>query len=212
MHNELTILVVDDDTNDIHLFRIALRASPFGADLRVAHSGLEALKYLSGYGVFVNRAEFPLPDIVLLDLHMPGVDGLAVLRWIRRQRLLAGLPVIVFTGDERLRPEALKYGADIYMCKEEGTGELLALLQQINLNWPSLNVAVCQEKSGSLVSRYSVASPRFQNVGFGARRNSQAARLLASARRDSRQSDKPLHDLSAMCLHRKRKHQPGFGA
>ena len=75
MPNEPTILLVDDDSNDVLLFRFALEKSPVNADLRVVHNGLEAVKYLSGYGVYGNRSEFPMPGIVLLDLHMPGVDG-----------------------------------------------------------------------------------------------------------------------------------------
>ncbi len=148
MNSEPTILLVDDDSNDVLLFRFALGKSPLEVDLRVAHSGLEAVKYLSGYGVFGNRAEFPMPGIVVLDLHMPGIDGLAVLRWIRRQRSLAGLPVVVFTGAECRRKEAIDLGADIYIRKGEDTGELLALLQQINLNWqrPSQAVSAVIEK------------------------------------------------------------------
>jgi CheY-like chemotaxis protein len=135
MQNQPTILLVDDNTDDVLLFRFALGRSPLEADLRVAHSGLEAVKYLSGCGLFGNRAEFPMPGIVLLDLQMPGMDGLAVLRWIRRQPSLAGLPVVVFTGAECRRTEAIEQGADIYMRKGEDTGDLLALLQQINLQW-----------------------------------------------------------------------------
>jgi CheY-like chemotaxis protein len=135
MNDEPTILLVDDNTNDILLFRFALGKSRFAADLRAVHSGLDAVKYLSGYGVYGNRAEFPMPGVVVLDLHMPGIDGIAVLRWIRRQRSLRDLPVVVFTGAECRREEALRYGADIYMRKGDDVAELLALLQQINLNW-----------------------------------------------------------------------------
>ena len=95
----------------------------------------EAVKYLSGYGVYGNREEFPMPGIVLLDLKMPGVDGYAVLRWIRRQPALANLPVVVFTGSDAGAAEALEKGADCYMRKGVDTDELLALLQQVNLGW-----------------------------------------------------------------------------
>jgi two-component system response regulator len=166
MHNEPTILLVDDDTNDVLLFRFALGASPLDADLRVAHSGLEAVKYLSGYGLFGNRTEFPMPGIVLLDLKMPGIDGLAVLRWIRRQRSLADLPVVVFTGAECRRKEAIELGADIYMRKGEDTGELLALLQQINLNWqrpaqvPSVVVERAKRKEAKNASVLAIDNDR----------------------------------------------------
>jgi CheY-like chemotaxis protein len=130
-----TILLVDDDANDVLLFRYALERSPMNADLRIARSGLEAARYLSGYGVFSNRAEFPMPTIVLLDLAMPGVDGFQVLRWIRRHRSLSDLAVVVFTGSESGRAEAARYGADAYVLKSTEPGELLALLQQISLDW-----------------------------------------------------------------------------
>jgi two-component system response regulator len=114
------------------------------ADLRVARDGHEAVKYLSGYGVFGDRTEFPMPGIVLLDLHMPGFDGLSVLRWIRRQPSLANLPVAVFTGSDLYgRTEAIENGADIYLRKGEDTGELLALLQQINFRWQRSEETPC---------------------------------------------------------------------
>jgi CheY-like chemotaxis protein len=138
-----TILLVDDDADDVLLFRYALGESPLYAELRVVRDGLEAVKYLSGYGVFWNRAEFPMPGIVLLDLNMPGISGLKVLRWIRRQRSLCDLPVVVFTGSEHGRAEAIAHGADIFVRKGDGTGELLALLQQINLGWRRPEKALC---------------------------------------------------------------------
>jgi CheY-like chemotaxis protein len=138
-----TILLVDDDADDVLLFRYALGESPVCAELRVVRDGLEAAKYLSGYGVFGDRDEFPMPGIVLLDLNMPGVGGLPVLRWMRRQPTLANLPVIVFTGSEHTSAEAIATGADVFMRKGEGTGELLALLQQINLGWQRNNKMLC---------------------------------------------------------------------
>jgi CheY-like chemotaxis protein len=136
MQNSPTILFVEDNTNDVLLFRFALARSPMQADLRVVRDGHEAVKYLSGYGVYWDRSEFPMPGIVLLDLHMPGIDGLSVLRWIRRQPSLAKLPVVVFTGSDLYgREEAIENGADIYLRKGEDTDELLALLQQVNFRW-----------------------------------------------------------------------------
>ncbi len=144
MQNLPTILFVDDSAEDVLLFRFALAQSPMQADLRVAHNGHEAVKYLSGYGAYGDRSEFPMPGIVLLDLHMPGIDGLAVLRWIRRQPSLANLPVAVFTGADLYgREEAIQNGADIYLRKGEDTGELLALLQQINFRWQRAEETSC---------------------------------------------------------------------
>ncbi|HTD66733.1 MAG TPA: response regulator [Candidatus Limnocylindria bacterium] len=135
MNNSPTILLVDDDADDVLLFRYALGESALPAELRVVHNGLDAVKYLSGYGVFGNRAEFPMPGLVLLDLQMPGLDGLGVLRWVRRQHSLVNLPVVVFTGSDHGPAEAIENGADVYLRKGADTSELLALLQQVNLGW-----------------------------------------------------------------------------
>ena len=100
MRNLPTVLLVDDDPDDILLFRNALRKSPVLVKLQVVCDGHDAIGYLKGEGAFANRAQYPLPGIVLLDLHMPRVGGLVVLRWIRKQTSLAGLPVVVFTGSD----------------------------------------------------------------------------------------------------------------
>lgn len=75
--------------------------------------------------------QVPLPDVLLLDLNMPGVDGLTLLNWIRREAKLAGLPVIIITADSDLatRTEALKAGADDYMCKPVELSELVTRVQ-----------------------------------------------------------------------------------
>ena len=132
-----TVLLVDDDPNDTMLFRYAVGKSALPLQLRVVHDGQEALAYLKGEGDFANRRDYPMPGLVLLDLHMPRLGGMAVLRWIRKQPSLAGIPVIVFTGSDFRRSinEALANGADTYVMKDHDTGELLALLQQMNLGW-----------------------------------------------------------------------------
>lgn len=135
MNYSPTILLVDDDADDVLLFRYALGACSLPAELRVVRDGHDAVKYLSGYGVFGKRDQFPLPGIVILDLHMPRYDGYSVLRWIRRQPSMTGLPVVVFTGTKEGAAKALEQGADIYLRKGADTGELLALLQQVNLDW-----------------------------------------------------------------------------
>jgi CheY-like chemotaxis protein len=132
-----TVLLVDDDPNDTLLFRYAVGESGLDVQLRVVTDGHYAIQYLKGDGEFENRVEYPMPGIVLLDLHMPRLGGLAVLRWIRKQPRLAGLPVVVFTGSAHsasLR-EAMESGADTYVVKKHDSAELIYLLHQMDLRW-----------------------------------------------------------------------------
>ena len=137
MNHLPTVLLVEDNHTDALLFCLAVRKSPLRIQTQVVHDGHDAIRYLKGDGIFGNRKNYPLPGLVVLDLHMPGVCGLGVLRWIRKQRWLAGLPVVIFTGtdQERSVEEALESGADTYLLKGYDTEALLTLLQNADLNW-----------------------------------------------------------------------------
>jgi CheY-like chemotaxis protein len=137
MNHLPTVLLVEDNHTDAMLFCLAVKKSPLRVQTRVVHDGHDAVRYLKGDGIFGNRKNYPLPGLVVLDLHMPGLCGLGVLRWIRKQRWLAGLPVVIFTGtdQERSLEEALESGADTYLLKGHDTEGLLTLLQNADLNW-----------------------------------------------------------------------------
>lgn len=137
MNHLPTVLLVEDNHTDALLFCIAVKKHQLHVRTQVVNDGHDAIRYLRGEGVFGNRKLYPLPGLVVLDLHMPGVDGLAVLRWIRKQRWLAGLPVVIFTGTDYQRSldEAMGSGADTYLLKGHDTEGLLALLQNADLNW-----------------------------------------------------------------------------
>ena len=139
MNHLPTVLLVEDNHTDALLFRLAVRKSAVRFQTQVVHDGHDAIRYLKGDSIFGNRRNYPLPGFVVLDLHMPGVCGLGVLRWIRKQPRLAGLPVVIFTGAEHHHSveEALESGADTYLFKGNDTEGLLALLENANLNWNS---------------------------------------------------------------------------
>lgn len=141
MRNLPTVLLVDDDPHDILLFRSAVEERPLEVQVQAVRDGYDAIEYLKGDGAFGNRAKYPLPGIVILDLHMPRVGGLAVLRWIRNQPSLEGLPVVVFTGSDYLCSvtEAMESGADTYVVKDQDTGGLIDLLQHMDLGWNQRN-------------------------------------------------------------------------
>jgi len=113
------ILLVDDSEDDCTLMRRAFSKAKLLNPLLGLHSGEEALDYLSGSGQYTNRAEYPLPALILLDIKMPGIDGLEVLRWIRTQPGLRTLRVVMLTTSNDLRDvnAAYQLGANSFLTK-----------------------------------------------------------------------------------------------
>ena len=92
-----TILQVEDDPNDVFFLHKAMKKAGVPNPIQVASDG-QAIDYLKGAGKFADRAEFPLPCLVLLDLKLPYVMGLEVLRWIRKDSATATLPVVILSA------------------------------------------------------------------------------------------------------------------
>src|SRR5437868_2030655 len=98
MPDQALILLVEDKEDDIVLIRRALAKAGVVNPLQVVRDGDEAIEYLAGERKYRNREEYPLPQLVLLDLKLPGMDGFEVLRWIRGQPGLSSLRVVVLTS------------------------------------------------------------------------------------------------------------------
>jgi CheY-like chemotaxis protein len=96
-----TILYVEDEESDIFLMGIALKRGRVDVALHTVRDGESALRYLSGAGDFSDRERHPFPDLVLLDLNIPRVHGLKVLKWIREQPGMTALPVVIYTSSEQ---------------------------------------------------------------------------------------------------------------
>ena len=131
------VLQVEDDDNDIYLLQYAFKQAQVPSLLTPVRDGEEAIGYLKGAGEFADRARFPLPCLILLDLKLPGRSGFEVLEWIRHQPDLAELPVIVLTSSGR--PEdihlAYKMGANAYLVKPSGREKLLELVKSLASFW-----------------------------------------------------------------------------
>ena len=123
----MRILLVDDNSTDIERSLEALDAHGLARFVRVARGGQEALDFLFGRGQFQDRRRHPLPDIVLLDMNMPRVDGFCVLWQIRRSDALRRIPVIALccSGEEALRAVAYRAHADDCLLKPLSGGEEL---------------------------------------------------------------------------------------
>ena len=137
-----TILLAEDTADDALLIKSAFQQAGF--DLLFMHvwDGEQALFYLEGSGPYGDRLRFPIPDLLLLDLKMPRLDGFEVLDWIRKNPDWRALPVIVLTdsyfGADIQRAYAL--GANSFLTKPDEYQELLAAASHIGNYWLRRNV------------------------------------------------------------------------
>jgi CheY-like chemotaxis protein len=95
----MNLLLAEDDDNDVLLLRTLLKGTQ-DITLHVVNNGDEAIRYLNGEGRYADRAEFPFPHLLLLDLKMPKKNGFDVLQWIRSQPHLNPLPIVVLTSSQ----------------------------------------------------------------------------------------------------------------
>ena len=136
------ILLVEDSPRDEALILRALKKSNIVNDVIVAHDGVEALDYFFGTG---RHADDPpvMPQLVLLDLKLPKVDGLEVLRTIREDERTKRLPVVVFTSSSEEEDMIKSYdlGANSYIRKPVESEQFADATKQLGLYWLLLNEA-----------------------------------------------------------------------
>jgi two-component system response regulator len=131
-----TILLVEDDDNDVFFFKIAMTKAGAGFPLQVAIDGQQAIDYLAGTGKFGNREAFPLPGLILLDLKLPLVMGLDVLKWIRQQHGSAPIVVILSSSQEENDvAAAYQLGANAYLVKPAEPSKLVDLVRSLTVFW-----------------------------------------------------------------------------
>lgn len=137
-----TILLVEDDENDVILIQRALRKGEIDAPIHVIWDGDKAIEYLSGTGRYQDVVPWPLPMVVLLDLRLPGRSGLEVLAWLDNHKSLALLPVVVFTNSTQDIDvsQAFALGANSYLKKPYTLAATTALLKTVAAYWLDHNV------------------------------------------------------------------------
>lgn len=145
------VLVVDDDPADQLILRRAAAEGFSGAVLEMANSGPEALSYFDDPGPL--RSEESSPDLVFLDLNMPGMDGLSTLRALRRRMRSKATPIIVLTTSSSIKDviESYEAGANTFITKPSSFDDLVAVLKIVGAYWcgaatlPTVgNAARCQ--------------------------------------------------------------------
>ena len=132
---------MDDDAGDREL--IEAEFSRDGFVFRAVKDGLEAMDYLEGEGKFANRKEFPVPDVILLDLKMPTVDGFEFLKWRRlASDNICAIPVVVVSafGSPEQVTRAYKLGANGFMAKPVQFGTFQKHLKAMGIFWSELMV------------------------------------------------------------------------
>ncbi len=139
--DERPILLVEDNPDDEALTLRALAKNKIRNPIQVARDGEDALAYLFRTGPWAGRVEFP--QVVLLDLKLPKVDGLEVLRRVRADEALRVLPVVILTSsdEERDLVESYRLGANSYIRKPVDFAQFIEAVRQLGLYWLVLNEA-----------------------------------------------------------------------
>lgn len=154
MPDQAIFLLVEDSEDDILLMQRAFLIANFMNPLQVVRTGEEAIDYLAGVGRFANRTEFPIPAIVLIDLKLPGKSGFEVLRWIRSQRRLRAVRIVVLTASNDIEDvsAAYKLGAHSFIRKPVAFERLVAAAVVLKGYWLRLD-------RSSEVIRFADAQP-----------------------------------------------------
>jgi len=142
MTGALKILVADDQPDGIEVLKLAFKRAGLKAVTSFVGDGQETIEYLQGAGRFADRTRYPFPEILLLDLKMPRVDGFEVLEWLRLQPGLQCLIVIVFTSSAEPRDinRAYRLGANSYVAKPGTFDQLVEFGRLLERYWLDVNL------------------------------------------------------------------------
>jgi len=141
--NPIEILLVEDNPNDVELTLHALKKNNIANKIHVVRDGAEALEFLFGSGVYVGRDLNHPPKVILLDLKLPKVDGMEVLKRIKSDERTRPIPVVVLTSsrEERDIVESYRLGVNSYITKPVDFEQFTEAVRQLGLYWLLLNQA-----------------------------------------------------------------------
>jgi two-component system, response regulator len=135
------ILLVEDNPDDEELTLLAFKKSNIANEVFVARDGAEALDFLFGTGTYAGRDLSVMPAVTLLDLKLPKVDGLEVLKRLRAHERTRRLPVVILTSSREQQDivESYNFGANSYICKPVDFAQFMEATKQLGLYWLVLN-------------------------------------------------------------------------
>jgi CheY-like chemotaxis protein len=159
------ILLADDLEDDVLLIRRAFKKGNINNPVHVVRDGEEAICYLKGEGKYSNRDEYPLPDLMLLDLQMPRKDGFEVLRWVRQQPGLAALRIVVLTSSEDLRDvnEAYRLGANSFLVKPLEFENFVETSMFLKHYWLVMNKKAATSRPQKTKPKFSIPRSRIHS-------------------------------------------------
>lgn len=137
-NNQFTVLLVEDDLNDIFLVKRAFKLAQVKNPLQIVTDGQEALLYLKGEGKYADRAHYPLPKLMVMDIKMPRKTGFEVLEWVKNSgKPLRRIPIVIVSSSDN--PDdinrAYELGANAYMVKPVEFLAVEHLFQAITQYW-----------------------------------------------------------------------------
>ena len=142
MEKLVNILLVEDNKMDIALTLDAFREAKLSNKIQIAHNGEQALQYLRGEDKYSDRKTFPLPNLILLDLKMPGISGIEVLKIVKKTDNIKRIPIVILTSSREEGDRAMSYdfGANSYLVKPISFEGFLEVVRKVSDYWITLNV------------------------------------------------------------------------
>jgi len=141
MSHEVEILLVDDSPEDVELTVLALRRNKLSNDIHIAEDGAEALDFLFCRGPYKDRSFSHPPKLVLLDLKLPKVDGLEVLKAVRSDERTKAIPIVILTSSKEQRDliDGYNLGVSAYIQKPVDFDQFAETIKQVGMFWLLIN-------------------------------------------------------------------------
>lgn len=141
MFDATEVLLVEDNLNDVELTLRALKKNNFANTIRVISDGEEALDYFFATGKYSDRDINLTPKLVILDLKLPKVDGLEILRRVKSDDRTKSIPIVILTSskEERDIVEGYKLGANSFIVKPVDFEKFIAMVKELGMYWLLLN-------------------------------------------------------------------------